>query len=266
MPKNKLESTDPHYLYQRSVQSPAFELDFIDETFKSIRGRKPYTMREDFCGTALSSCEWVKRHKKNRAIAIDIDANVLNWCRENNYSLLNEGQKKRLEIRNKNILSSKTPDIDVCQAFNFSYWVFQERKIMLRYFKNIHRSLCVDGVFFLDAFGGYEAHKVQREKRDVDGFSYTWEQETYNAVTAQMQCRIHFQLPGGKKINNAFSYEWRLWGARELREILLDAGFRKATLYLQEFDEETDEPLDNFIATDHALDYACWVGYLVAEK
>ncbi len=258
--------TDPHKLYQLSVQSPEFELNFIDKTFQKIRRRKPRLMREDFCGTALSSCEWVKRHRGNRAIAIDIDADVLDWCKRNNYPTLNKHQQQRLEIRNKNVLSSKTPEIDMCQAFNFSYWVFQERKTMLRYFRNIHRSLCDDGLFFLDAFGGYEAHKTQREKRKVDGFSYIWEQETYNAVTGEMQCRIHFQLPGGKKIDNAFSYVWRLWGVRELREVLIDAGFSKTTLYLQQFDEETDEPLDAFVASDYAEDYACWIGYLVAEK
>ena len=96
---------------------------------------------------------------------------------------------------------------------------------MLRYFKNIRNSLCDDGLLFLDSFGGYEAHKVQTEKRKLDGFTFLWEQKQYNAVTGEMHCRIHFRFPGGRKIDNAFSYVWRLWGAREIREVLIDAGF-----------------------------------------
>ena len=267
MKKNlALLPADPHLLYQSSVQAPEFELDFIEETFQKSRGRKPRSMREDFCGTALSSCEWVKRNANNTAVAFDIDQSVLDWGFKNNYADLSAGQKKRASLNNQNVLQANGQRVDVCQAFNFSYWVFQERKTMLKYFRNVRKQLVDDGILFLDAFGGFEAHKVQREKRSVEDFSYIWEQEKYNAVTGEMHCKIHFQLPGGKKLKDAFSYVWRLWGARELREILIDAGFRSTTLYLQEFDDETDEPLDSFAPTDYAEDYACWVGYIVAEK
>lgn len=259
-------TTDPHLLYQSSVQAPEFELEFIEEVFEESRGRKPRSMREDFCGTALSACEWVKRSSSNTAVAFDIDQRVLDWGRKNNYSRLSDSQKRRVMLNNQDVLRANGHEMDVCQAFNFSYWVFQERKTMLKYFRNVRKQLVADGIFFLDAFGGFEAHKVQKEKRKVGEFSYIWEQEKFNAVTGEMHCKIHFQLPGGKKIKNAFSYVWRLWGARELREILLDAGFSKTTLYLQEFDDETDEPLDSFAPTDYAEDYACWVGYIVAEK
>ena len=67
-------------------------------------------------------------------------------------------------------------------------------------------------------------------------------------------------------MKNAFSYTWRVWGARELREVLIDAGFSETIVYRQEFDPDTDEALDDYIATDFAEDYACWIGYIVAEK
>ncbi|MEM7208384.1 MAG: class I SAM-dependent methyltransferase [Pseudomonadota bacterium] len=261
-----LKAVDKHELYQKSVQNPEFELDFIEKTFREIRNRRPYAMREDFCGTALSSCEWVARSPQNHAHAYDIDTEVLDWGRANNARDLTPKQQARLSIENCNVLSVRQSNFDACQAFNFSYWIFQERKQLLKYFRNVHRSLCTDGVFFMDAFGGFEAHKTQKEKREVDGFHYIWEQEQYNAATAEMHCKIHFQLDNGKKLRNAFSYVWRLWGAKEIREALIDAGFSKTVLYLQEFDDETDEPLDSFVATDFAEDYACWVGYIVAIK
>jgi len=50
-----------------------------------------------------------------------------------------------------------------------------------------------------------------------------------------------------------------------LRDILDDAGYSEAIIYRQEFDEKTDEPLDDYIRTDEAEDYACWLGYLIAR-
>ena len=38
---------DRHELYQESVQDSEFELDFVQDTFKDLRGRKPVTLRED---------------------------------------------------------------------------------------------------------------------------------------------------------------------------------------------------------------------------
>ena len=62
------------------------------------------------------------------------------------------------------------------------------------------------------------------------------------------------------------TFDWRLWGAREIRELLEEVGFSKTIVHIQTFDEDTDEPLDEFEATDEAEDYATWIGYIVAEK
>ena len=61
---------DRHVLYEDSVQCVEAEIDFIDETFKKLRSRTPRLLREDFCGTANTSCEWVRRRKRNRAIRV----------------------------------------------------------------------------------------------------------------------------------------------------------------------------------------------------
>jgi len=80
-----------------------------------------------------------------------------------------------------------------------------------------------------------------------------------------LKCHIHFHFPDKSKLKKAFSYTWRVWGARELREILSEAGFSDAIVYRQKFDPKTDEALDEYIATDDAEDYACWLGYIVAR-
>jgi len=259
------EKADRHLLYQASVQNPDFELDFIDETFQSIRGRLATTMREDFAGTAISSCRWVNRRKENTAVAVDFDPEVLEWSRANNISKLTADEKQRIELIEDDVLTVSTEKVEVLQAYNFSYWFFQERSTMLEYFRRTREALVDDGLLFLDVFGGSECYQTQKEKRKVDGFKYIWEQAEFNAITNELKCHIHFHFPDKSKIKKAFSYTWRVWGARELREILAEAGYSESMVYRQKFDPKTDEALDEYIATDDAEDYACWLGYIIAK-
>ncbi|MEX1082649.1 MAG: class I SAM-dependent methyltransferase [Halofilum sp. (in: g-proteobacteria)] len=260
------ELVDPHELYQQSVQGVEFELDFVHDTFQAIRGRKPEAIREDFCGTALSACEWVRRDSRNRAVGVDNDPDVLGWGYENNVAPLTQDQKGRIELLPEDVLTVDAGQFDVVQAFNFSYWLFQDRATLKRYFERLRETLVDDGIAFFDAFGGYEAHRCQREKTELDGFTYIWEQAAYNPLSGEMVCYIHFRFPDGSRINRAFSYCWRLWGAKELRELLAEAGFARTRMYVQAFDDETDEPIDRFDETEEIPDYASWIAYLVAEK
>ena len=260
------DQVDPHELYQESVQGVEFELDFVADTFRAIRGRAPSTIREDFCGTALSACEWVQRDRGNRAVGVDIDPDVLAWGYEHNVAPLTPSQKQRIELLPEDVLEVDAGRFDVVQAFNFSYWFFQERATMKRYFERVHDALVDDGIAFFDAFGGYEAHRCQKEKSELDGFTYIWEQAAYNPLSAEMICFIHFRFPDGSRLDRAFSYNWRLWGAKELRELLAEAGFARTRLYVQAFDDDTDEPIDRFDETEEIPDYASFIAYIVAEK
>ena len=264
-PKTMAELADRHALYQESVQNSEFELDFIDDTFKELTGRTASSMREDFCGTAISSVEWVERRDTNTAVGVDFDSEVLGWGEKHNASRLKPDQRKRLSLIEADVREVTTEKVDVIQAYNFSYWFFQERKVMLDYFRRTREALVDDGILFLDVFGGSECYQTQKEKRKLDGFKYIWEQAEFNAVTNELKCHIHFHFPDKSKLKKAFSYTWRVWGAKELREILEEAGFSQTIVYRQEFDEDSDEALDEYIATDEGEDYACWLGYLVAR-
>ena len=256
---------DRHELYQESVQDSEFELDFVQDTFKDLRGRKPVTLREDFCGTARTACVWTKRGSENRSWGVDFDKEVLDWGRKHNLNKLKGKQKARVELIQDDVLTVKTPQVDVCLAFNFSYWIFQQRKDLLTYFSGVHRALNKDGIMFLDAYGGSEAHTTQVEKHKLDGFTYLWDQNKYNAVTQEMFCHIHFRFPDKSRLDKAFSYNWRLWGGRELEDLLLEAGFSKVRFFIQQFDDN-DEALDEFEETREVLDHECWIAYIVAEK
>ena len=45
---------DLHVLYQKAVQSSAFEIEFYDDRYKDVNGKRktPLILREDFCGQA----------------------------------------------------------------------------------------------------------------------------------------------------------------------------------------------------------------------
>ncbi len=260
------DTVDKHLLYQESVQNVDFELTFIRNTYSELRGHAPHSMREDFCGTALASAHWVNQDERNTAVAVDIDPDVLSWGRDNNASTLPTQARERLELIEGNVLDVCNNPVDFIQAFNFSYWCFMDRSTMLEYFSRCRAGLKKDGILFLDAYGGFEAYQVQKEKRKVGDYTFVWEQAEFNSVTYEQKCAIHFKFKDGSKLKNAFTYEWRIWGARELREILEEAGFKNVSLYRQAFDEETDEPLDEYVPGDDAGDFACWLGYVVAER
>ena len=73
------DTADPHDLYQRAVQNVEGEIDVVDQTFAKLTGRTALSLREDFCGTANTSCEWIRRRENNIAFGIDLDQEVLNW-------------------------------------------------------------------------------------------------------------------------------------------------------------------------------------------
>ncbi|MCG8379546.1 MAG: class I SAM-dependent methyltransferase [Proteobacteria bacterium] len=258
------ELADKHIYYEESVQCVESEIDFVDETFAKIRKRKASTLREDFCGTTNTSCEWVKRRKTNTAISIDLDNDVLDWGKKNKILTLSPEQKKRISVINKDVLKVKTKPVDIVLAMNFSYWLLKERKLTIEYFKKIYKSLVDDGIFFLDAYGGYEAFQEMTEKTKHKTFTYIWDQHRYNPITGISTNYIHFKFKDGSKIMKAFTYEWRIWTLPELLEMLTEAGF-KATVYWEQADED-GEGNGVFIPEMEGDADAGWIAYLVAEK
>lgn len=260
------EQADRHVLYEESVQCVEAEIDFVDATFTELRGRTAKHLREDFCGTANTSCEWVRRRNTNQAVGIDLDTEVLEWGREHNVGKLKPAQAKRIELRNEDVLEAETGIMDIVLAMNFSYWLFEERPVLRNYFERIRATLADDGILFLDAFGGYEAPRVLKERTKFKNHTYIWEQAYFNPINNHMRCHIHFKMKDGSKLEKAFSYEWRLWSLPEIRELLLEAGFSKATVYWQGDDEETDEGDGEFYPAEEGEADAGWLAYIVAEK
>jgi SAM-dependent methyltransferase len=259
------ELADIHELYEDSVQNVEEECDFISNTFKALRGREARSFREDFCGTASAACHWTRLNPENTALGVDIDASVLEWGQKNRVSRLSADQQARVQLTESNVLDVATGLFDAVGAFNFSYWIFQTRPLMIEYFRKIHAALKDDGVFFLDAFGGYEAYEEMKEKTKYDKFTYVWEQERYSPVSGEMVCHIHFKFPDKSKLKRAFSYTWRLWTLPEIKELLLEAGFKNPTVYWEGTDKDGEG--DGVFTPDELGEAdAGWIAYIVAEK
>jgi len=260
------DTADRHYLYQISVQDTEAEIDFVEQTWGELRRRPAELLREDFCGTANTACEWVRRERWNRAIGIDINPDVLEWGRLNNLAQLDEDQLSRIELLREDVIETTAEPADIVLAMNFSYFVFLTRAEMIEYFRSVHGGLTDDGIFFLDAYGGYDAPREIEEERECDGFTYVWEQASFNPIDSGMQCYIHYEFPDGSRIERAFSYYWRLWTLPELREMLEEAGFSDVTVYWEGTDEEANEGNGIYSPAEVGDADPGWVCYVVAQR
>lgn len=139
---------DRHLLYTAAVQSVDADADFFQRVYRRARGERFLTLREDFCGTAALACEWVRRNKEHRAWGIDLDAATLDWGRERYVPALGEAAS-RLSLVEGDVLTTKTPRVDVIAALNFSYSVFKTREALGAYFRRVRASLRPQGMFFV---------------------------------------------------------------------------------------------------------------------
>ncbi len=264
--RTQAERADRHNLYERSVQDADAELDFVAREYRRLRGRNARCLREDFCGTASVATHWVHRHRQNRAIGVDVDPSVLAWGEAHHVRKLSRGERGRLTLLNADVMRVKTPPQDVCLAMNFSYWIFKTRAALRNYFRATRLALADDGLFMLDCYGGYDAFRVLKEKRELRGFTYIWDQASYNPVNGDLRCHIHFQFPDRSALKEAFTYEWRLWTLPEIREVLAEAGFAQSIVYGQGWDAKQEDGDGDYKPVESVDPDAGWIAYLVALK
>lgn len=262
---NMASRADRHALYEASVQDTDTELEFVAETFLELTGRPLKRIREDFCGTANTACAWVRAGSDHEAVGVDLDAEVLAWGRANHVSRLKQAGD-RIKLLQADVLSVECAPVDAVLAMNFSYYLFDTRDRLREYFRRAKDALTGDGILFLDAFGGYEAHQELEERTEYDDFTYVWDQAEFNPINQHMTCRIHFEFADGSELKDAFVYRWRLWTLPEIRELLLEAGFARATVYWEGTDEETGEGDGIYSPSEQGDADAGWICYIVAEK
>jgi len=268
MSKNlSAKTADKYALYQQAVQSAEQDVDFLFQTYKSIRKKKPKHLREDFCGTCLLSSYWVKLGKNFTTESYDIDPEPLAWGLKNNLIPLGKIAERVTQYEeDARNLSRQKPDVRCAQ--NFSYWIFKTRPEMLEYFKGVFNDLKDDGIFVIDLHGGPESIQELEEETEMDdeSFTYVWDQDSINPITSEARLHIHFRFPDGSEMTNAFTYDWRLWGLTELSDILADAGFSHTDCYWEGTDDDGESGNGVFTKTKKGEACLSYVAYLVAQK
>lgn len=256
---------DKYEYYKRAVQSPDGDVEFLTDTYKELRGKKPTTLREDFCGTHAICCEWVKASPKNRAFGIDLDIEPIEYGRTHYVSELNQSQRDRVTILQENVLNPGLPKADVIAALNFSHFIFKDRSVMKSYFHNCFTTLNSGGILVTDIFGGSQCYEANEEETKHKDFIYYWDQENYDPVSGNAMFHIHFKPNGMKKQEKCFSYDWRLWSIPEIREMMRETGFKKTYVYWEGTNSKGGGN-GIFKRSEKGEECEAWIAYVVGEK
>ena len=259
-------TADRHALYERAVQEPEADVEFAIETFQAELGRRPFVLREDFCGTAAVCARWVEAHPRNIAWGVDLDQETLNWGQTTNLDSLPKKSRRRVALVHGDVRTANTDPADVVMAQNFSYFLFEERAGLVDYFSACHAAMGQSGMLMLDAYGGPESMARMSEETEYDDFSYVWDQDQFDPIRQHATCYIHFKFPDGSKLERAFTYEWRMYTVPEVREALIAAGFSDTKVYWEGTDPGTDEGDGNYVEAESAENDEAWICYIAGFK
>ena len=235
----------------------------MQQVYQQARGASAIHFREDFCGTAVTLCAWIEQGPEFTGEGHDIDPEPLQWGKQNNFKPLGKARRQAsLRVADAREHSILAPDIRC--AFNFSYWIFRKRGVLLEYFRAVRNDLAAGGVFVLDLHGGSEVFSEQEQVTDCGDFELVCHQTDVSPVDHSANLALHFRFPDGSEMHNAFRYRWRIWSLPEITDILREAGFKDIRCHWcidEEDQEETRYELTRIGYNDPA-----WVACLAALK
>ena len=258
------------YLYEQSVQNPKWHVDYLPEFHFKLLKRKPIAFREDFCGSGSIACAWVNRAPKNTALGLDISQAAIRYAKSINQAKLPPPARKRVQFIRQNVMRPTRKKFDLIGAYNFSVFAIHERNELVSYFTAVYQSIKNSGTFFLEVAGGMGFVNTRERENivEIPGLGKVkriWEQGHFDPITALNRYSIHFMLPNGECLNDAFVYHWRIWQIRELREVLKEAGFIRSVILWEE-DDENGLGNDHFYPTETAANAHSWIAYVVGIK
>lgn len=273
--------TTPHplELYRLSVQHPLAEVAFIDRVWEHYHpddADGPLLLREDFAGTCAVAAAWVRSDPDRQAMAVELDDATAAWadaqwagcprCDED------------LHIVQADVMDIRQPATQVTVALNFSTLIYHDPDTLCAYLTHAHDALDPGGLLILDLFGCAPDRAVTRQSRTIapedDGpttgepFTYTWEQRAYDPDTRRIDCRIHFALADGTRLDDAFVYDWTLWPMHVLLGLMRRAGFKIAEAWGQNEADRADDgsPAGRFSVLHGEPAGGDWVAYLVGVR
>ena len=259
---------DKYKLYHSSVQNPDADIDAMKKAWRlNCKDSMFQTLREDFCGTFANTVAWVSKNRLNYGIGIDLDKEPINYGKKNYLASLTTEQQTRIKILHANVLSLKLPRADVVCAFNFSYYCFHERKVLLSYFKSVFKKLNSKGMFVLDCLGGSLTQLANDHKKRFpkEKYTYHFEQLSFDPIHSRAKFAIHFKFKTGKSLKNAFTYDWRMWTIPEIRELLEEAGFKTSKVFWEGLTKK-GEGSGVYRVKEKGEECESWIAYIAAYK
>jgi predicted RNA methylase len=214
---------DRYDLYEAAVQSPEQEARFL----RAVHGGSPRVLGEDFCGSGAICRSWLDLDGAHRAVCVDNDAGALDALRARSSA----DHLERMTLVQRDVLDAREP-VDVLCALNFPVGYWHTRADLVKYLRRAHERLTPGGVFVCDIYGGANAFLCGDSDEELrGGVRYTWEQRSADPTTGRVVNAMHFALPGGGELRDAFVYDWRLWSIPELRDAMAEAGFASSEVH-----------------------------------
>ena len=213
---------NPFDLYELCVTDAPRLARFI----AAVHGRKPRTLREDFSGTGALARAWASAY--GDAVAVDLDRKPLARAKAPGVRTI-RADATRCRVK-----------ADIIAATNFPLGYFHERAALVAYLKHARACLNPRGILLADLYGGDGAMQPLTIKKKARGpagerVDYTWEQReadpTTNLVLDTLSFVVTPKKGPAKRFPDAFVYHWRLWSIPELRDAMLEAGFRRVEVY-----------------------------------
>lgn len=265
-----MKKFEKYLYYENSVQTPEDHVVIFDRVFRQIRGRDAITLKEDFCGTYMISCEWVKSDPRRKSYGIDLDPEPLAYGKTHSFRKLKPSEKKRVKVFQQNVNTPLKQKVDVIGAGNFSFFIFKERKDLLQYFKAALKSLNREGLLILEMAGGPSFIQSGREQRTyrvkgIGKYTYFWDQKSFDPITHYGAYAIHFRDSKGKFHRDVFTYDWRVWSIPELKEILAEAGFRDSAVFWEGTDKD-GEGTGEYLRAETGDNAFSWIAFMVGIK
>lgn len=233
--------------------------------YRNLNKAEPTTLREDFCGTFSICCEWAKLGEEKRAIGLDIDPEPLEYGLKNHLPKLIKAQQRRVKPLQRDVLGKVSAKADIICALNFSYFAFHERVTLVKYFKSCYRSLTPGGLLVVDAFGGPQHGEPSVDTKKIPGMTYYFEQQNFDPINNRTRFNIHFKPRPSKVRKLAFTYDWRMWSIPEIRDVMLDAGFKDVQVYW-EGTGRNGRGSGAFYPRNRGESCKVWVAYIVGRK
>ena len=257
--------TPPHplHLYSLAVQHPLAEVAFVEHAWAHYYGdaSEPRLLREDFAGSCAVAAAWVASDPDRQAMAVELDGPTLAWAQQ-------AFDDPDLHLVEADVMDVDDPAVQVTLALNFSVLIYHDGSSLQGYLSHALNGLVSGGILIMDVFGGpgveqpsTQARLVEPNEGGIKPFTYLWEQHGRDPWSSRIDCRIHFELADGERLQDAFVYNWRLWDPAQIIQLAHQAGFVQADFWWS----APTEP-GRFQPVQEVPQDQDWVGYVVCRK